>query len=290
MKIIKKLNEFDSLNEGIFSSFFKGFGGTPGRRGKLESLLKDIKKAREEDVDSAISVEKEIWNMPKENSPEYRFAITNLNRQSRTYASLKGQEINSLIKDANNIIEDNPKLQAFFSSELAKIEKDTTEKLIKNIKPYKEKTYLDQLSAEFDKLVQDSNKKSSVYNEFGEGDDRVPKITVPEKVSNDVLTFLDMSPQEAALHCKNLNDKDIGNYYTQIKSFFYDLQYKYTSAIDSVRDSIKKAQKEGQDWMIPSFDKEEINIRYYMKKPMDRLRNRISTIEKEMKSRKHGSY
>ena len=58
MKIIKKLNEFDSLNEGIFSSFFKGFGGTPGRRGKLESLLKDIKKAREEDVDSAISVEK----------------------------------------------------------------------------------------------------------------------------------------------------------------------------------------------------------------------------------------
>ena len=43
MKIIKKLNEFDSLNEGIFSSFFKGFGGTPGRRGKLESLLKDIK-------------------------------------------------------------------------------------------------------------------------------------------------------------------------------------------------------------------------------------------------------
>jgi hypothetical protein len=134
MKKIKRLNEFDSLNEGIFSSFFKGFGGTPGRRGKLEALLKDIRKAREEDVDNAISLEKEIWNMPKENTPEYRFAVTNLNRQSRTYASLKGQEINSLIKNANNLIEDNPKLQAFFSSELAKIEKETTEKLIKNIK------------------------------------------------------------------------------------------------------------------------------------------------------------
>lgn len=290
MRKIIRLNEFNSLNEGIFSSFFKGFGGTPGRRGKLETLLKGIKRAREEDVNSAISIEKEIWNMPKENSPEYRFAITNLNRQARTYASLKGQEINSLIKDANSLIDDNPKLQAFFSSELAKIEKETTEKLIKNIKPYKEKTYLDQLSAEFDMLVKDSNKKSSVYNEFGEGDDRVPEIAVPEKISKDILTFLDMSPQEAALYCKNLNDKELGNYYTQIKSFFYDLQYKYTSSINSVRDSIKKAQKEGQDWMIPSFDKEEINIRYYMKKPMDRLRNRISTIEKEMKGRKHGSY
>ena len=91
MKRIKRINEFESLNEGIFSSLFKGFGGTPGRRGKLESLLKAIKKAREEDVDSTISIEKEIWNTPKEDTPEYRFAITNLNRQARTYSSLKGQ-------------------------------------------------------------------------------------------------------------------------------------------------------------------------------------------------------
>jgi hypothetical protein len=287
MKRIKRINEFESLNEGIFSSLFKGFGGTPGRRGKLESLLKVIKKAREEDVDSTISIEKEIWNTPKEDTPEYRFAITNLNRQARTYSSLKGQEINSLIKDANNIIDDNPKLQAFFSSELAKIEKETTEKLIKNLKPYKEKTYLDDLSAEFDRLVKDANRKASVYGEFGESDDRMPKIEIPEKVSNDILTFLDMSPEEASLYCKNLSEKELGNYYTQIKTFFYDLQYKYTSAIDSVRDSIKKAQKGGEDWLIPSLDKEEINIRYYMKKPMDRLRNRISTIEKEMKGRRH---
>ena len=271
MKRIKRINEFESLNEGIFSSLFKGFGGTPGRRGKLESLLKAIKKAREEDVDSTISIEKEIWNTPKEDTPEYRFAITNLNRQARTYSSLKGQEINSLIKDADNIIDDNPKLQAFFSSELAKIEKETTEKLIKNLKPYKEKTYLDDLSAEFDRLVKDANRKASVYGEFGESDDRMPKIEIPEKVSNDILTFLDMSPEEASLYCKNLSEKELGNYYTQIKTFFYDLQYKYTSAIDSVRDSIKKAQKGGEDWLIP----------------MDRLRNRISTIEKEMKGRRH---
>ena len=102
MKKIKRLNEFNSLNEGIFSSFFKGFGGTPGRRGKLESLLKDIRKARVEDVDSAISVEKEIWNMPKDNSPEYRFAITNLNRQARTYSSLKGQEIKIIKGNLNS--------------------------------------------------------------------------------------------------------------------------------------------------------------------------------------------
>jgi hypothetical protein len=290
MKRIKRIDEFHIINEGIFSSFFKGFGGITGKKGKLESLLKNIKKAREEDIDNTISLEKEIWNMPKENTPEYRFAVTNLNRQSKSYSSLKGQEINSLMKEADKVIDDNPKLQAFFSAELAKIEKETTEKLIKNIKPYKDKTHLDQLSMEFDRLVKDANKKSEVYDEFGEEDNKIPNIKVSEKVSNDVLTFLDMSPQEAALYCKNLNEKELGNYYTQIKSFFYDIQHKYNNAIDSVRDSIKKASKEGQDWMIPSLDKEEINIRYYMKKPMDRLRSRISAIEKEMKSRKHGSY
>jgi hypothetical protein len=52
-----------------------------------------------------ISIEKEIWNLPKENTPEYRFDITNLNRQIRTYSSLKGQEIDSLVKQANKIID-----------------------------------------------------------------------------------------------------------------------------------------------------------------------------------------
>lgn len=290
MKKIQKIHEFCNLNEGIFSSFFKGFGGTPGRKGKLETLLKTLKKAKEENIDTTISLEKEISNITKEDSPEYRFAVTNLNRQIRTYASLKGQEIDSLVKDANNIIDNNPKLQAFFSAELAKIEKNTAEKLIKNIKPYSEKSYLDQLSNEFEMLVKDSNKKTSLYNEFGDDDERMPKIVIPEKIGSDILAFLDMGPQEASSFCKNLNEKELGQCYSQVKTFFYDLQYKYTNSINQVKEQIKKAQKEGQDWMIPSFEKEEINIRYYMKKPMDRLRNRITTLEKEMKIRNYGSY
>ena len=106
---IKRIQEFE-LNEGFVSSIFSGIGNLfKSKKSKLESLLNDIKKSREEDVNNIIKVEKEIWNLPKENAPEYRFEITNLNRQIRTYSSLKGQEIDSLIKKANEIIDQDPK-------------------------------------------------------------------------------------------------------------------------------------------------------------------------------------
>jgi hypothetical protein len=291
MKRIKRLEEFESLNEGILSSIFGGIGSLfTSRKTKVESLLKDIRKAREEDINNTISLEKEIWNLPKENTPEYKFTVTNLNRQQRTYSSLKGQEINSLMKEADKLIEGDPKLQAMFSSGLAQIEAETTEKLIKNIRPYKDQTYLDKLNKEFDTLVKDANKKTTYYEGIKDNDGYSPRLQVPSNVSNDTLTFIDMSTQEASLFVKNLSDKELNRYHQEIREFYYELEFKYDESIKNLRKDIRKAYKDGQNWLVDSLEKEEVNIRYKMKKPIDRLKQRIVTIEKEIKSRRYANY
>jgi hypothetical protein len=291
MKRIKRLEEFESLNEGILSSIFGGIGNLfTSRKTKVESLLKDIRKAREEDINNTINLEKEIWNLPKDNTPEYKFTLTNLNRQQRTYSSLKGQEINSLMKEADKLIEADPKLQAMFSSGLAQIEAETTEKLIKSIKPYKDQTYLDKLNKEFDTLVRDANKKTSYYEGIKDNDGYSPRLQVPSNVSNDSLLFIDMSTQESALFVKNLSDKELNRYHQEIREFYYELEFKYDESIKNLKKDIRKAYKDGQNWLVDSLEKEEVNIRYKMKKPIDRLKQKIVTIEKEIKSRRYANY
>jgi hypothetical protein len=291
MKRIKRLEEFESLNEGILSSIFGGIGNLfTSRKTKVESLLKDIRKAREEDINNTINLEKEIWNLPKDNTPEYKFTLTNLNRQQRTYSSLKGQEINSLMKEADKLIEADPKLQAMFSSGLAQIEAETTEKLIKSIKPYKDQTYLDKLNKEFDTLVRDANKKTSYYEGIKDNDGYSPRLQVPNNVSNDSLLFIDMSTQESALFVKNLSDKELNRYHQEIREFYYELEFKYDESIKNLKKDIRKAYKDGQNWLVDSLEKEEVNIRYKMKKPIDKLKQKIVTIEKEIKSRRYANY
>jgi hypothetical protein len=291
MKRIKRLEEFESLNEGILSSIFGGIGNLfTSRKTKVESLLKDIRKAREEDINNTINLEKEIWNLPKDNTPEYKFTLTNLNRQQRTYSSLKGQEINSLMKEADKLIEADPKLQAMFSSGLAQIEAETTEKLIKSIKPYKDQTYLDKLNKEFDTLVRDANKKTSYYEGIKDNDGYSPRLQVPSNVSNDSLLFIDMSTQESALFVKNLSDKELNRYHQEIREFYYELEFKYDESIKNLKKDIRKAYKDGQNWLVDSLEKEEVNIRYKMKKPIDKLKQKIVTIEKEIKSRRYANY
>jgi hypothetical protein len=291
MKRIKRLEEFESINEGILSSIFGGIGSLfTSRKTKVESLLKDIRKAREEDINNTINLEKEIWNLPKDNTPEYKFTLTNLNRQQRTYSSLKGQEINSLMKEADKLIEADPKLQAMFSSGLAQIEAETTEKLIKSIKPYKDQTYLDKLNKEFDTLVRDANKKTSYYEGIKDNDGYSPRLQVPSNVSNDSLLFIDMSTQESALFVKNLSDKELNRYHQEIREFYYELEFKYDESIKNLKKDIRKAYKDGQNWLVDSLEKEEVNIRYKMKKPIDKLKQKIVTIEKEIKSRRYANY
>ena len=287
---IKRIQEFE-LNEGFVSSIFSGIGNLfKSKKSKLESLLNDIKKSREEDVNNIIKVEKEIWNLPKENTPEYRFEITNLNRQIRTYSSLKGQEIDSLIKQANKIIDQDPKLQAFFSASLAKIEAEITEKMIKGIKPYKEKTYLDKLNQEFEDLVRDATKKSSFYEDFEKKASPIETIDFSEKISKPTANYMELSSKEASTYLVGLSDTEVRNIYDELKDVFFDLRIRYEKSIEAIKKNKKKASEEGQTNLIPHFEKEEVRIRYEFSKPMEKVRSRIAMIEKEKKSRKYAAY
>ncbi len=285
---IKRLSEFDDINEGFLSSLFGGIKDFfTSKKGKVEAILKKIRDARYEEVANTISIEKEIQGLNRDNSPEYRFTLTNLRRQSRTYAALKGHEINSLAKEARIIMEDDPKLEAFFAAEMAKIEVETKEKLLKNLGGISDVGFLNQINAEFDSLVKDANRKTSFYEEYKERPSYMPSIEIPSKMSDDVLSFLNMSTKEAASFTRSLDETNLNKYYTQIRDFFFDLEDKYSTAMERIRRDKKAAEKKGEDWIIPSLDREEINVKHHLRKNIDKLKSRVNTLEREMKNRRN---
>ncbi len=183
MRSIKRIEDFDRIDEGLLSSLLGGVKNFfTSKKGKVENILKKIRDARHEEVTNTISIEKEIQSLARDNSPEYRFTLTNLRRQSRTYAALKGQEINSLAKEARGIMEEDPKLEAFFASEMAKIEVETKEKLLKNLGGISDSGFLNQINAEFDALVKDANRKTSFYEGYKEMPSYMPSIEIPAKM------------------------------------------------------------------------------------------------------------
>jgi hypothetical protein len=287
---IKSINEFDRIDEGILSSLLGGVKNFfTSKKGKVENILKKIRDARHEEVSNTISIEKEIQGLTKDNTPEYRFALTNLRRQSRTYAALKGQEINSLAKEARSIMEDDPRLEAFFASEMAKIEVETKEKLLKNLGGISDSGFLNQINAEFDSLVKDANRKASFYDDYKERENYMPSIEIPAKMSDDVLTFLNMPSKEASSFTRSLDETNLNKYYSQIRDFFFDLEDKYSTSIERIRRDKKNAEKQGHDWIIPSLEKEEMNVKYHLRKNIDKLRSRVNTLEREMKNRRYAT-
>jgi hypothetical protein len=290
MRSIKRIEDFDRIDEGLLSSLLGGVKNFfTSKKGKVENILKKIRDARHEEVTNTISVEKEIQSLARDNSPEYRFTLTNLRRQSRTYAALKGQEINSLAKEARGIMEEDPKLEAFFASEMAKIEVETKEKLLKNLGGISDSGFLNQINSEFDALVKDANRKTSFYEGYKEMPSYMPSIEIPAKMTDDVLSFLNMPSKEASSFTRSLDETNLNKYYVQIRDFFFELEDKYSTAIERIRRDKKMAEKQGQDFMLPALEKEEMNVKYHLRKNIDKLRSRVNTIEREMKNRRYAT-
>lgn len=285
---IKRLDEFE-LNEGIFQSLFGGIGDLlKSKKSKLSSILKKIKTTKMDEINNRIEIERKIAELPKENTPEYRFDVTNLNRQLRVYSSMKALESNALIKEADEIMKGDPKLVSFFGSELSKIEAEVTERLIKNISPYKEKSYIDQLNAEFDRLVKDANKKEQFYkeSEFEETDEEKPV----QKISSRATNFIEMNSYDSKQFLKEFDKDVLNSLYSEIKNFLFDLEYNYDNKINVIKEQIKKAKKEGQYFIIPSLEEQESMIKFKYKKPIDSIRYKLSLIDKELKTKKYANY
>ena len=283
---IKRLEDFP-LNEGILSSIGSAVGKIfGGRKSKLETIISKIRDAREKDLEHTIKIEKKISELHGENTPESRYNISNLNRQRRSYSSIKDQEIDALMKSADSITKDDYKLSAFYHSELAKIQSDTTDKMIKALKPYRDSSDLDKLRMEFEDLIKDTESKRSFYKDV-EGTEYVsPSFSeVPKGVGKDILAFLDLPTREASSTLREFDDDKLDYYKSELESWRFSLEIEYDRAITALKKDIKKAKDSGNTWVLPSLEKEEANIRYMMKKPIDKIRSKNSIIEKEIKYR-----
>lgn len=285
-KNIKRINDFP-LNEGILSSIGSAVGSIlSGKKSKLNNILKKIKDAREEDVKHTEKIEKGIFLIQGEDTPEARFKITNLNRQRRTYSSIKNQEIDSLIKSAEKLISDDPKLFSFFHYELSEIQKETTDKMIKSLKNYKSDSDLDKLSKEFDDLIKDTDTKKNFHSYIGSreyvSDDF---YNSPKNIDKEVISFVDLSSKESKLLAKDLSEDKIESYRSQLESWRFNLEIEYDKALSQLRKDIKNAKESGNNWIIPSLEKEEASIKYTMRKPIEKIRLKSSILEMEIKNR-----
>jgi len=285
---LKRLESF-SINEGVLSSVFKGISDIfKTKKGKIDSLLKQIKKAKSEEIDNRITIEKEISVIPKENTPEYRFLISNLERQARVYANLKMQEINALLKEAETQIEKNPKLQAYFSAEVAKIEAESTEKLLKGLNKYKSSGDLNLIAAQFDSLVKDANKKSSYFEDLMGKGQSVENYTT--EIPEEIAPFLNSTNSEAQSIIDGYDEKELKSLLDKLRDFKFDVEIRSKMQIEEIRKELKQAKKFADSQTIDSLENEEAKIRIHYKNMFEMLRSKISLIDKKIKALKYENY
>jgi hypothetical protein len=283
---ITRIYEFE-VNEGILSSIFSGIGGAlSSKKSKLVNLLKEIKKAKDEEIDTEIEIERSIANASKNDTEESRFILSGLHKQQKTHTSLKTQEINGLVKSASKIINSDAKLHTFFSSQLALIEAKGIEKLLDQLKKYKSETDLAYLRKDLEYFNKEAKKEIPKEKQ----DTRITQTELENDIVNvspELIEFVDGSNVESSKILNELSQRDVERYYSELRNWLFTLEIKYDSAIEKCKKDQKNARKENQDWLIPNLEKEELRIRYYMKKPIDRIKYKISLIEKEIKMKKY---
>ena len=288
--IIKNIEQFEAINEGILKSIFSGIGDLfTSKKTKLEGILKDINKAKKEDLDHYLNIEKTIQDLPKDNSPEYRFEINNLDRQARVFSSIKNQEISALIKEATNTIKENPKLQAFFSARLAKMEASFTEEKIKNLKKYKDSSYMDSLNKEFDDLVKDANRKTEFYDSYQDKPEYSEEDLL-KKTNKEVREFINMSNSESYSTLRSYDSNQLNKLFEDLKSLYFSLEGEWDQLYDPIKKDIRKAEKEKDVWKLDILKKQERELKFHVKKPMDKVRYKLSLVDKEIRSRKYANY
>jgi hypothetical protein len=283
---ITRIYEFE-VNEGILSSIFSGIGGAlSSKKSKLVNLLKEIKKAKDEEIDTEIEIERSIANASKNDTEESRFILSGLHKQQKTHASLKTQEINGLVKSASKIINSDAKLHTFFSSQLALIEAKGIEKLLDQLKKYKSENDLAYLRKDLEYFNKEAKKEIPKEKQ----DTRITQTELENDIVNvspELIEFVDGSNVESSKILNELSQRDVERYYSELRNWLFTLEIKYDSAIEKCKKDQKNARKESQDWLIPNLEKEELRIKYYMKKPIDRIKYKITLIEKEIKMKKY---
>jgi len=281
--IIKNINEFELVNEGIFS-FFKNIEKTfKSKKSQLETILEKIKEIKEEEFLNKIKIEKQIWGLLKERSEEVTFKIDNLNKQIESFSLLKEQEISLLLKEADGIIKDDLKLKLFFYSELDNIKVFINKKYIKNVEKYKDSLSLNSLNKEFNDLVRGATIKNEIYNYYKDKEEYFLSEDFFKNLDSDLINLLNLTTHQFSFRLKMYTDEQIKKIYKSLKELIFNLELKYQKLIDFIKKDIERFKIENIEWLIPSLEKEKINI----KKIIKRIKYRINLIKEELKIREY---
>ena len=281
--IIKNINEFELVNEGIFS-FFKNIEKTfKSKKSQLETILEKIKEIKEEEFLNKIKIEKQIWGLLKERSEEVTFKIDNLNKQIESFSLLKEHEISLLLKEADGIIKDDLKLKLFFYSELDNIKVFINKKYIKNVEKYKDSLSLNSLNKEFNDLVRGATIKNEIYNYYKDKEEYFLSEDFFKNLDSDLINLLNLTTHQFSFRLKMYTDEQIKKIYKSLKELIFNLELKYQKLIDFIKKDIERFKIENIEWLIPSLEKEKINI----KKIIKRIKYRINLIKEELKIREY---
>lgn len=284
MKKIYRIEEFWQLNEGIVSSISSALSRVlSGKKSKIENIIKDIKNAKIEGIKEVERIEKQLSALTGLDNSEERFITQNLKNELRIISSLKEREVQALSKNLDKISKDNPNLEAFISSELAKIEVEVRKEMLKRLSPYKDEGYLLPLRREFDALVKKAREKEKELKK----EIYVPNFTELE-IDPDVQDFIDMDTQKASLYIKELSDHEIDKMHKDLRELKLNLEVEREKETAYAKKEIKKLKDSGDVEDADFIESQLFLTQNTLKKPLDRIRSRMIVVEKEIKIRRYG--
>jgi len=290
---IKRLNEFESINEGFLSSLFSGVSNLfSSKKSKLDKILGKIKKSREEEAKELGTIEKEISSIHNDGTPEYRLSLSNLNRKAKIFSGMKDQEIHYLKKEASEISGDDAKSSSYFSSELAKIEADHMKSMIDIYKRTRPDSDLQDFYNEFDKLTKNAETKYRTYSRYEEYDpyENIEDFNeIIRNSSKEVIDLIELTSQDLQDLLKSMSREELENLSKEIRDLLFSLEIKYDSINSSLKSQIRKARREDDQFLLKELEREEVKIAYHLKKPIDKIRYKRNILDREIKSRSHAT-
>jgi hypothetical protein len=286
---IKRINEFENINEGILSSLISGVGNLfSSKKSKIDKIIKKIRSSREEEHKELGDIEKDIQNLNNDGTPEYRLSLSNLNRKAKIFSGMKDQEIHYLKKEASDLIEEDPKTASYFASELSKIEADHMRSMIDIYKKTRNESDLENFYTEFDRLTKNAEIKSRAYSNMEEYDpyENIEDFNeVIRSAPKEIVDLIELRSQDLQDLLKSMSRDELEKLSKDIRDFLFSLEIKYDSINNSIKSQIRKARREQDSSLLRDLEREEIKIAYHLKKPIDRIRYKRNILDKEIKNR-----
>lgn len=288
---IKRIDEFENISEGILSSLISGVGNLfSSKKSKLDKIIKKIKDSREEEYKELKEIETQIKDLHNDGTPEYRLSLSNLNRKAKIFSGMKDQEVHYLKKEAYELIGEDPKSSSYFAKGVSEVEAEHMRSMINVYKNTRTESDLQDFYNEFDKLTKDVERSTKTYSNLEEYDPYQNIEDFNDLIRNapkEVSDVIELRSQDLQDLLKSMSLDELEKISKDIRDLLFSLEIKYDSLNNSVKSQIRKARREGDDYLLRNLEKEEVKLSYHLKKPIDKIRYKRNLLDREIKNRSY---